>query len=183
MGNKTLKCEKDFVVTGDAKTFFGLAITYVRKNFSNKADMIKQTIIARFLPYVLSKDHPEYRAICLMCISDLESWTRAIREYSGLNPVPYSYTSPSNVIASSEEIDNLGAENIESVVGLNFNSFKLMINQLVTDKDLFPEDQLEKLIQLKPDNESDWTDDHWDLWEEETDRLQQSIEKSRLGVI
>lgn len=85
MGTKNLTLAKDIVCRGDAKSFFGLVISYVRENFGNNHEIFKETISARFLPFALSPDHPEYRAICLMCAANLEAWARAIREHAGLN--------------------------------------------------------------------------------------------------
>ena len=165
---------------GKTTTFFGMAISYARDNFPASVEMLKETILCRFLPFALSTDHPEFQVICLNCAIQLEAWARVIREYAGLNV--YSGQSvvsaaPVLPVQNTELVTNnlVADSNVSKRVDL-----KKLIEEL-RQSNKPKEKCLEELVNIKPTNEDDWTDQQWQLWETESDSLQVEIKKARLG--
>ncbi len=47
--------------------------------------MAGQTLSARFLPFVMDRNDPNFEAIAIQCAEQCLSWARAIQQYASLN--------------------------------------------------------------------------------------------------
>jgi hypothetical protein len=73
----------------------GKALAYLQSLDINTNPIASQTLEARFLPFAIDKNDPEFLAIALQCAAECEAWGKAIREYAGFSNG--TNTSPHNL--------------------------------------------------------------------------------------
>ena len=107
--------DKHLSLRAGMNTILGKVITYLQDELTNQRELASNTLQARFLPFVVGKDHPRFKEIALRCACQCEAWGREIREYAGLsiptspvysNTVLKTTTCPNNDIYSQEEDDD-----------------------------------------------------------------------------
>lgn len=63
----------------------GQVITHLQKGPVNQQELAAATLLARFLPFAMNKDDPQFRETAIRCATDCEAWVKAIREYAELS--------------------------------------------------------------------------------------------------
>ena len=63
----------------------GQVITHLQKGPVNQQELAAATLLARFLPFAMNKDDPQFRETAIRCANDCEAWVKAIREYAELS--------------------------------------------------------------------------------------------------
>jgi hypothetical protein len=77
-----MKGEKKLTLSGKPNTNPEKIISYLNQlPFDSKA-VANQTLEARFLPFAIAKDDPNFQAVALQCAYICEAWAKAIREYA-----------------------------------------------------------------------------------------------------
>ena len=79
---------------------------------SNK-ELASTTLQARFLPFVLDKNDPNFREIAIRCANECEAMGRAIREYAQFNNPIHPYI-PANQApyVENQSFDSNSQENL-----------------------------------------------------------------------
>lgn len=75
-----LKAEKD--------TYTGKLIEFLNDGSDSKTRLIQNTLEARFLPFVLDKDDPNFHVHVYDCLGQLEGFKQAIINYYGITTYP-----------------------------------------------------------------------------------------------
>ncbi|MDJ0567760.1 MAG: hypothetical protein QNJ53_01825 [Pleurocapsa sp. MO_192.B19] len=70
----------------------GRVITHMQNGLTSQQELAAATLLARFLPFAIDKDHPQFREIAIRCANECEAWGKIIREYALLG-VPTSFSS------------------------------------------------------------------------------------------
>ena len=178
-----LSIAKGLEIKASSTSSLGQIISYLHKMPSHNSELARVTLISRYLPFVLDPSDPHYRSRVLACAIECESWGRAIREYCGLPsastgvhsyPLVSSVTpvTPTPLIEESNSVATNQLPVIESDEDL-LNKFKQELQEIV-DSASGAKEALEKLVELQPKQEEDWTEKQWDLWDEYSNK-QQSI--------
>ncbi len=63
-------------------------ITHIQDDLTNNQELAAATLRGRFLPFAIDKDDPRFREIAIRCACECAAWSRAIREYAGLETSP-----------------------------------------------------------------------------------------------
>ena len=63
----------------------GRCIAYLQEHPSPQQMLAAQTLEARFLPFVMDKNDPQFEAVAIQCAEQCLSWARAIQQYASLN--------------------------------------------------------------------------------------------------
>ncbi len=190
---KRLTVGEGFELRSLSTSPLGQVINYLQTIPLNNSEMARNTLVSRFLPFTLDSSHPEYRSLALACAIECESWGRAIREYCGLPsastgvhsyPLVSSVTPAPSVSSTSlmEESHSVVANQlpvIESDEDL-LNKFKQELQAIVDSADGAYEAR-EKLRKLEPQQESDWTEEQWDLWEEYSSQQRSIVNRQMFG--
>ncbi|MDJ0903589.1 MAG: hypothetical protein QNJ55_32825 [Xenococcus sp. MO_188.B8] len=187
---KRLMVGEGLELRSNSTTPLGQVINYLQTIPLNNSEMARNTLISRFLPFTLDSSHPEYRSLALACAIECESWGRAIREYCGLPSAStgvHSYPLVSSVTPVSStpvmgESNSVVANQlpvIESDEDL-LNKFKKELQGIVDSADGAYEAR-EKLRKMQPLQESDWTEDQWDLWDEYSSQQRSIIHRQMFG--
>lgn len=102
----------------------GQVITHLQKGPVNQQELAAATLLARFLPFAMNKDDPQWRETAIRCATDCEAWVKAIREYAelgipastslettqSLHPIHYSVACPDEINDVSEPETELDPE-------------------------------------------------------------------------
>jgi hypothetical protein len=187
--NETMKSQnksnpkKCLVVRVPPESLLGQAVIYVQNSQFNNQAALEETFAARFLPFAIDKNRPDFQAIAIQCANQCESWARAIREYAGLTGdrlVNNSTNNPTRSLADStvraiaiqkKEVDkqsnnddfpqikpqnpvDAGAE----VKISDLEQFELELEEIITNADS-SKLALDALIDIQPDDEEDWTEE------------------------
>ncbi len=204
---KSITLAKGFQLKGGVDSSLGLVIQYLQQIPENRIEVGKQTLTTRFLPFVLDKNDPNYLSIALTCATACESWARAIREYSGLPPgsiysevsgVQYPLVSPAPLvkeISSSVEANELSTIKPDQEASIETNElsaiepeeneldkFKQELQEIVA-RASGADEARKKLVQMQPEEEEDWTEDQWDLWDEYCNEQEDIIHKRLFGEL
>ena len=171
----------------------GQVINYLQTIPLNNSEMARNTLVSRFLPFTLDSSHPEYRSLALACAIECESWGRAIREYCGLPSAStgvhsYPLVSP---VASAPPVSSTSLMEESHAVVANqlplvesdedlLNKFQQELQAIVDSADGAYEAR-EKLRKLEPQQESDWTEEQWDLWEEYSSKQRSIVNRQMFG--
>lgn len=62
----------------------GKCIAYLQEHPLKQQTLASQTLEARFLPFVMDKNDPQFEAIAIQCAEQCLSWARAIQQYASL---------------------------------------------------------------------------------------------------
>ena len=185
---KSITLAKGFQLKGGVDTSLGLVIQYLQQIPENRIEVAKQTLTTRFLPFVLDKNDPNYLSIALTCATACESWAKAIREYSGLPPASiysevsgvhsYPLVSPLKEASSLEtnELSEIEPEENE------LDKFKQKLQEIVDNASNVNEAR-KKLVQIQPEEEEDWTEEQWDLWDEYCNKQEDIIHQQLYGEL
>ena len=190
---KRLTIGEGFELRSISTSPLGQVINYLQTIPLNNSEMARNTLVSRFLPFTLDSSHPEYRSLALACAIECESWGKAIREYCGLPsastgvhsyPLVSSVTPVSSVSSTSlmEESHAVVANQlpvVESDEDL-LNKFQQELQAIVDSADGAYEAR-EKLRKLEPQQESDWTESQWDLWEEYSSQQRSIVNRQMFG--
>ena len=114
--------DKHLKLRATPNSALGRVITHLQNDLSNQQDLAAATLLARFLPFAMDKDDPQFRSVAIRCANECEAWGRIIREYAELGvptsfstvpmmgqlarPADYSLTNPDdhdNVCSEEEE--------------------------------------------------------------------------------
>ena len=185
---KSITLAKGFQLKGGVDSSLGLVIQYLQQIPENRIEVGKQTLTTRFLPFVLDKNDPNYLSIALTCATACESWAKAIREYSGLPPgsiysevsgvQSYPLVSPLKEASSLEtnELSEIEPEENE------LDKFKQKLQEIVDNASNVNEAR-KKLVQIQPEEEEDWTEEQWDLWDEYCNKQEDIIHQQLYGEL
>lgn len=187
---KRLTVGEGFELRSISTSPLGQVIIYLQTIPLNNSEMARNTLVSRFLPFTLEESHPEYRSLALACAIECESWGRAIREYCGLPSAStgvHSYPLVSSVPSVSstpvmEESNSVEANQlpvVESDEDL-LNKFQQELQSIVDSADGAYEAR-EKLRKLEPQQESDWTEEQWDLWSEYSSQQRSIVNRQMFG--
>ena len=187
---KRLTVGEGFELRSLSTSPLGQVIIYLQTIPLNNSEMARNTLVSRFLPFTLDSSHPEYRSLALACAIDCESWGKAIREYCGLPSAStgvHSYPLVSSVtpVSSTSLIEESHAvvanqlPVIESDEDL-LNKFQQELQAIVDSADGAYEAR-EKLRKLEPQQESDWTEEQWDLWSEYSSKQRSIVNRQMFG--
>ena len=185
---KSLTVSEGLVLRGTLNTPLWKVIAYMQALPYNQTELARDTLISRYLPFVLDKNDPNYLSIAWTCATACESWARAIREYSGLPPgsiysevsgvQSYPLVSPLKE-ASSIETNELSAIEPEEN---ELDKFKQELQEIVA-RASGADEARKKLVQMQPEEEEDWTEDQWDLWDEYCNEQEDIIHKRLFGEL
>ncbi|MGK7894167.1 MAG: hypothetical protein AB4372_11210 [Xenococcus sp. (in: cyanobacteria)] len=199
---KRLTIGEGFELRSLSTSPLGQVINYLQTIPLNNSEMARNTLVSRFLPFTLDSSHPEYRSLALACAIECESWGKAIREYCGLPSAStgvhsYPLVSP---VASAPPVSSVSPAPSVSSTSLMEESHAVVANQLPvveSDEDLLNKFQQElqaivdsadgayeareKLRKLEPQQESDWTEEQWDLWEEYSSQQRSIVNRQMFG--
>ncbi len=185
---KSLTVSEGLVLRGTLNTPLWKVIAYMQALPYNQTELARDTLISRYLPFVLDKNDPNYLSIAWTCATACESWARAIREYSGLPPgsiysevsgvQSYPLVSPLKEASSLEtnELSEIEPEENE------LDKFKQKLQEIVDNASNVNEAR-KKLVQMQPEEEEDWTEDQWDLWDEYCNEQEDIIHKQLFGEL
>ena len=187
---KRLTIAEGLEVRGTSTSGLGQVISYLQRIPLNNLEAARSTLISRYLPFALDPSDPDYRATALMCAIECESWGRAIREYSGLSSasteVPSAplvssspLVSPTPLIEESNPVVANQLPATESDEDL-LNKFEQELKEIV-DSASGAREALEKLRKMPPQQEEDWAEDQWDLWDEYSNQQQDIIYRQMFG--
>jgi len=84
--------DKHLKLRATPNSALGRVITHLQNDLSNQQDLATATLLARFLPFTMDQDDPQFREMAIRCANDCEAWGRIIREYASLG-VPTSFSS------------------------------------------------------------------------------------------
>jgi len=106
--------QKTLQLRADDHTSLGKIITYLQAHIVSSRKLNASTLEARFLPFVMDKDDPEFFETAIECAEICEAWGATIRQYAGLNVEPIQQqinqiTAPaakSNPAAKSQKKNN-----------------------------------------------------------------------------
>ena len=185
---KSLTVSEGLVLRGTLNTPLWKVIAYMQALPYNQTELARDTLISRYLPFVLDKNDPNYLSIAWTCATACESWARAIREYSGLPPgsiysegsgvQSYPLVSPLKE-ASSIETNELSAIEPEEN---ELDKFKQKLQEIVDNASNVNEAR-KKLVQIQPEEEEDWTEEQGDLWDEYCNKQEDIIHQQLYGEL
>ncbi len=75
--------DKHLKLRATPKSALGRVITHLQNDLTNQQDLAAATLLARFLPFAMEQDDPQFRSVAIRCANDCEAWAKAIREYAG----------------------------------------------------------------------------------------------------
>ena len=203
---KSLTVSEGLVLRGTLNTPLWKVIAYMQALPYNQTELARDTLISRYLPFVLDKNDPNYLSIALTCATACESWARAIREYSGLPPASiysevsgvqsYPLVSPVPLVkeASIEanELSTIKPDKEASIETNELPTIEPEENELdkfeqelkeIVDNASGADEARKKLVQMQPKQEEDWTEEQWDLWDEYTTKQEDIIHKQLFGEL
>ena len=154
---------------------------------TNSRDLAIEMLFARYLPLILDKSSPSNRIVAMECATKCESWAKVIREVWGLNETTpafptvislpqtkQNYTeetdTSSNLVLPEEEVKEKKerekfSEMLQETVNISSNAWSAR----------------DKLAAMEPENEEDWTEAQWELWNEYITQQENIIDKQMLG--
>ena len=77
--------DKHIKLRANSDSGLGKCISYLQENPFNQQMLAAQTLEARFLPFVMDKNDPQFHGIAIQCAEQCLSWARAIQQYASLN--------------------------------------------------------------------------------------------------
>ncbi len=77
--------DKHIKLRANPDSGLGKCISYLQENPFNQQMLAAQTLEARFLPFVMDKNDPQFHGIAIQCAEQCLSWARAIQQYASLN--------------------------------------------------------------------------------------------------
>ncbi len=86
--SNTLFPEKTLQLRSPADSSLGQVIAYLQNHISGIQKLSAFTLEARFLPFVMDKDDPEFLETAIECAEICEAWGATIRQYVGLSVEP-----------------------------------------------------------------------------------------------
>ena len=191
------------VLDARCDTYLGKVIDYVKQTplHQNNKGIAIEMLFARFLPLVLETNEPSNRAIAIECAIKCETWARVIRELWGLNePTPtypkvYSLpqierdlpltTDPpsnTNTLSSEAAMAETGKLAPQEVAARakELEEFEQMLIEIVNSSSSVWSAK-DKLVEMQPIDDEDWTEAQWDLWNKYTTKQEDIIDRQLLG--
>ena len=77
--------DKHLKLRANPDSGLGRCIAYLQEHPSPQQMLAAQTLEARFLPFVMDKNDPQFEAVAIQCAEQCLSWARAIQQYASLN--------------------------------------------------------------------------------------------------
>ena len=77
--------DKHLKLRANPDSGLGKCIAYLQEHPSPQQMLAAQTLEARFLPFVMDKNDPQFEAVAIQCAEQCLSWARAIQQYASLN--------------------------------------------------------------------------------------------------
>ena len=205
---KTLTVSKDIELKATVGTPLGRVIAYMQSLPYSQTELARETLMSRYLPFVIDKTDENHIHIVLTCALECESWARAIREYYGLPPASiysevsgvqsYPLVSPAPLvkeISSSVEANELSTIKPDQEASIEtselsaiepeeneLDKFKQELQEIVA-RASGADEARKKLVQMQPEEEEDWTEDQWDLWDEYCNEQEDIIHKRLFGEL
>ncbi len=191
------------VLDARCDTYLGKVIDYVKQTplHQNNKGIAIEMLFARFLPLVLETNEPSNRAIAIECAIKCETWARVIRELWGLNePIPtypkvYSLPQIERDLPLTKDIpsntNTLSSETASAETGKlapqelaarakELEEFEQMLIEIV-DSSSSVWSAKDKLVEMQPIDDEDWTEAQWDLWNKYTTKQEDIIDRQLLG--
>lgn len=92
----------------------GRVITHLQKGPVNQQELAAATLLARFLPFAIDRNDPQFREMAIRCANECEAWGRIIREYAELRifasdslEMSKSLQTTESSVACPDEIDDV----------------------------------------------------------------------------
>ncbi|MDJ0597203.1 MAG: hypothetical protein QNJ72_45825, partial [Pleurocapsa sp. MO_226.B13] len=189
------------VLDAPCDTYLGKVIDYVKQtpfNQNNKGIAIEM-LFARFLPLVLERNSPSNRVIAIECAIKCETWAKVIRELWGLNEptptypkvyslpqieraLPLTTNTPSNLPSPEAEMTETKELRSEELTAKakELEEFEQMLIEIV-DSSSSVWSAKDKLVEMQPIDDEDWTEAQWDLWNKYTTKQEDIIDQQLLG--
>ncbi len=191
---KRLKIMNGLDIRCPSNSWLGRIIDYMQKMPSNSSsrDLAIEMLFARFLPLVLDRNSPSNRVIAIECATKCETWAKVIREVWGLNepistyPTVYSLPQIDRALplTSSPEAEIIETKELRSkeltVKAKELEEFEQMLIETVESSSSVWEAK-DKLVEMQPQDESDWTEAQWKMWDEYTTKQENIIDQELLG--
>ena len=83
----SMQTDKHLKLRANPDSGLGKCIAYLQEHPMNQQTLAGQTLLARFLPFVMDRNDPQFEAISIQCVQQCLSWARAIQQYACLNMV------------------------------------------------------------------------------------------------
>lgn len=190
---KRLKIMDGLDIRCSSNSWLGRIIDYMQKMPSNcsSRDLAIEMLFARFLPLVLDRNSPSNRVIAIECATKCETWAKVIREVWGLNeptstyPTVYSLPQIDRVpLTSSPEAEIIETKELTSeeltAKAKELEEFEQMLIETIESSSSVWEAK-DKLVEIQPQEESDWTEAQWKMWDEYTTKQENIIDQELLG--
>ncbi|MBE9048599.1 hypothetical protein IQ255_30190 [Pleurocapsales cyanobacterium LEGE 10410] len=191
------------VLDARCDTYLGKVIDYVKQTplHQNNKGIAIEMLFARFLPLVLETNDSSNRAIAIECAIKCETWARVIRELWGLNEprpaYPKVYSLPqierdlplTNDLPLNTNTLSSGADRAETgklapqelaARAKELEEFEQMLIEIV-DSSSSVWSAKDKLVEMQPIEDEDWTQAQWDLWNKYTTKQEDIIDQQLLG--
>lgn len=186
---KRLKVTDSLDIRCTSDSWLGQIIDYMRKIPSNcsSRDLAIEMLFARYLPLILDKSSPSNRVVAMECAAKCDSWAKVIREVWGLNETtpafPKVYSLPQTeqgLSIGTDTSSNLVLPEEEVKEKKELEKFEEMVQETVNSSSNAWEAQ-DKLAAMEPEDEEDWTEAQWELWNEYTTQQEEILNKQMLG--
>ena len=198
---KRLKIMDGLDIRCPSNSWLGQIIDYMQKIPSNcsSRDLAIEMLFARFLPLILETSSPSNRVMAIECATKCESWAKVIRERWGLNEptptYPTVYSLPQlerNMAVTRNSSANFPAPEAETIEQEELTSEELTARakeleefeqMLVKTVESSPSawEAKDKLVEMQPIDDEDWTEAQWDLWNKYTTKQEDIIDQQLLG--
>ena len=73
--------DKHIKLRANPDSGLGKCISYLQENPFNQQMLAAQTLEARFLPFVMDKNDPQFHGIAIQCAEQCLSWAWAIQQF------------------------------------------------------------------------------------------------------
>ncbi len=186
---KRLKVTDNLDIRCNSDSWLGQIIDYMQNipSNTNSRDLAIEMLFARYLPLILDKSLPSNRIFAMECAAKCESWAKVIREAWELNETTPTSSKvyalpqteqdftketniPSNLVSLEEEVKEKK----------DLEKFEEMLQETVDSSSNVWSAQ-DKLAAMEPEDEEDWTEAQWELWNEYTTQQENIIDKQLLG--
>ncbi len=186
---KRLKVTDSLDIRCTSDSWLGQIIDYMRTIPSNcsSRDLAIEMLFARYLPLILDKSSPSNRVVAMECAAKCDSWAKVIREVWGLNETtpafPKVYSLPQTeqgLSIATDTSSNLVPPEEEVKEKKELEKFSKMLQETVDSSSNVWSAQ-DKLAAMEPEDEEDWTEAQWELWNEYTTQQEEILNKQMLG--
>ncbi|MGK7952332.1 MAG: hypothetical protein AB4368_26995 [Xenococcaceae cyanobacterium] len=186
---KRLKVTDNLDIRCTSDSWLGQIIDYMQNipSNTNSRDLAIEMLFARYLPLILDKSSPSNRIVAMECAAKCDSWAKVIREVWGLNETTPAFPTVIS-LPQTEQGLSIGTDTSSNLVlpeeeikeKKELEKFSEMLQETV-DSSSNAWEARDKLAAMEPENEEDWTEAQWELWNEYITQQENIIDKQMLG--